>query len=162
MTRSVRLRHHQCKTNRTTYTDTRTASKHADHVFLVATFAERSSCEQDSERIRTRPGEARPAFPHLLCRASHYQPAGLVIVVHGSVSGNCAALSMALRMWRTRLAASRNCGATCHRTGHTTKTARLCSARTIRIGNTKSVSFETTTAASNRPFHASSACARQA
>ncbi len=40
-------------------------------------------------------------------------------------------------------------------TGHTTNTGLPCSADTIRIGVTRSVSFEMTTAASNDFFHAS-------
>ncbi len=77
------------------------------------------------------------------------------IFVPGSVSGNCAARSIAGRMWCTWLAAFRNCEAICHRPGQATKIGRFNSPVTIRIGTTKSVSFDTTTAASKRSFHAS-------
>ena len=46
MSRSVRIASRLCKTNRTTQTDTRTVSKHADHRTVVAMFAGRSSNEQ--------------------------------------------------------------------------------------------------------------------
>ena len=84
-----------------------------------------------------------------------YQPVGFETAVPGSLSGNCAAFSIAGRICRTWLAASRSFGATCHRPGYTMMTGFPRSAVTMRIGVRRSVSFEMTAAASNSPFQAS-------
>ena len=87
-------------------------------------------------------------------RSRSYNHAGLATPLPASVSGNYAAFNCAVRMWRTWLAAWRSFGATWQRLGNTMKTGLHRSAATMRIGVTRSVSFDITAAASNRPFQA--------
>ena len=75
--------------------------------------------------------------------------------VDPSESPECGYLSRQMTGARSGMTFSlRNCGVICHRhrPGHTTKTRRPRSVATRRIDTIRSVSLETTTAASNRSF----------
>ena len=77
-----------------------------------------------------------------------YQVAGLMISVPGSVSGNSDALRWAACMWRTEEATAANGFDAPKRDGDSRVTGLLSSCTTMRIGSTRSVSFEITTAPS--------------